>query len=257
MTGRNVWLCWAVFMSLVHDRSFWYGFPCRWYIKSGNLHYFGICENECFATMQFFAKLGNSGSDLNSNVFCRIDADWADNVIFTIFLLQSWSHIQSDDLHLNQNNEFQFYGCMPTKRQCFRFWQLYRLGLLQEKLVNFRDFSSAYDTKLYACDSIYIYQVTLARRQRRNLSVFGSSCHQPTCQPLTIKTYNSHWPCWTSIRKTVNTFFFALLLDPTDNRTLVYRFSSRCSIHSTIIRVRSRLHAFNVLLTCKLVSLSG
>ena len=43
--------------------------------------------------------------------------------------------------------------------------------------------------------------------------------------------------CWTSSREAVNTNFYSLWFDSTGNRTRVYRFSSRRSIHSTTDRL--------------------
>ena len=42
------------------------------------------------------------------------------------------------------------------------------------------------------------------------------------------------WTKWTSSRKVVNTSFYRVWFDPIRNRTRVYRFSNRRSIHSTI-----------------------
>ena len=42
--------------------------------------------------------------------------------------------------------------------------------------------------------------------------------------------------CWTSSREAVNTNFYSIWFDPTGNRTRVYRFSSRPSIHLTTNR---------------------
>ena len=39
----------------------------------------------------------------------------------------------------------------------------------------------------------FIHQVALARRQRRDLSVFESNCHLPTCLQHTVEA--SHCPC--------------------------------------------------------------
>ena len=76
----------------------------------------------------------------------------------------------------------------------------------------------------------------MARRQRRDLSVFESSCHPPTCLPHTLEASHCPFNCWTSSREAVNTNFYSLWFDPTGNRTRVYRFSSRRSIHSTTDR---------------------
>ena len=78
----------------------------------------------------------------------------------------------------------------------------------------------------------------MARRQRRDLSVFESSCHLPACLPHTAEASHCPFDCWTSSRKAVNTNFYSLWFDPTRNRTRVYRFSSRRSIHSTTDRLK-------------------
>ena len=76
----------------------------------------------------------------------------------------------------------------------------------------------------------------MAKRQRRDLSVFESSCHLPTCLPHTMGASHCLFNCWTSSREAVNTNFYSLWFDSTGNRTRVYRFSSRRSIHSTTDR---------------------
>ena len=78
----------------------------------------------------------------------------------------------------------------------------------------------------------------MARRQRRDLSVFESSCHLPICLLHTMEASHCPFTCWTSSRKAVNTNFYSLWFDPTGNRTRVYRISSRRSIHSTTDRIR-------------------
>ena len=83
------------------------------------------------------------------------------------------------------------------------------------------------------CNYIFIHQVALARRQRRDLSVFESSCHLPICLPHTMEASHCPFNCRTSSREAVNTNFYGLWFDSTGNRTRVYRFSSRRSIHST------------------------
>ena len=47
-------------------------------------------------------------------------------------------------------------------------------------------------SKICDCNCIVIHQVTLAKGQRRDLSVFGSSCHLPTCLPRTVEA--SYFP---------------------------------------------------------------
>ena len=77
----------------------------------------------------------------------------------------------------------------------------------------------------------------MARRQRRDLSVFESSCRQPTCLPHTMEASHCPFNCWTSSREAMNTNIYSLWFDPTGNRTRVYRFSSTRSIHSTTDRL--------------------
>ena len=77
----------------------------------------------------------------------------------------------------------------------------------------------------------------MARRQRNDLSVFESSCHLPICLPHTMEASHCPFNCWTSSREAVNTNFYSLWFDSTGNRTRVYRFSSRRSIHSTTDRL--------------------
>ena len=48
----------------------------------------------------------------------------------------------------------------------------------------------------------------MARRQRRDLSVFESSCHLPTCLPHTVKASRCSFNCWTSSREAVNSNFY-------------------------------------------------
>ena len=83
-----------------------------------------------------------------------------------------------------------------------------------------------------------IIVITLGRRQRRDLSVFESRCHLPTCLPHTAEASHCPFDCLTSSRKAVNTNFYSLWLNPTGNRTRIYRFSSRRSIHSTTDRFK-------------------
>ena len=74
-----------------------------------------------------------------------------------------------------------------------------------------------------SCSSnyIFIYRVALARRQRRNLSVFESSCHLPSCSPCpwvieslhcTVLVLNVKLGGW-------DTNFSRRWFDPTGNRT--------------------------------------
>ena len=63
----------------------------------------------------------------------------------------------------------------------------------------------------------------MARRQRRDLSVFESSCHLPICLPHTMEASHCPFNCWTSSREAVNTNFYSLWFDSTGNRTRVYK----------------------------------
>ena len=80
---------------------------------------------------------------------------------------------------------------------------------------------------LYCIVITFIHQVALARRQRRDLSVFKSSCHLPTYLTHTVEASHCPFNCWMSSRGAVNTKFYSLWFDATGNRTPVYRFSSR------------------------------
>ena len=74
----------------------------------------------------------------------------------------------------------------------------------------------------------------MARRQRRDLSVFESSCHLPTCLPNTAEASHCLFDCSTSSSEYQ---FLYLWFDPTGKRTQVYSFRSRRSIHSTTDRL--------------------
>ena len=68
--------------------------------------------------------------------------------------------------------------------------------------------------------------------------LFGLRVKLPPAHLSTTHDEASHCPfnCWTSSREAVNTNFYSLWFDSTGNRTRVYRFSSRRSIHSTTDR---------------------
>ena len=80
--------------------------------------------------------------------------------------------------------------------------------------------SNEFDTDLFLCSANvlmylnFIYQVALARRQRRDLSVFESNCHLPTCLSHTVKlhtvSFNAERP---SSRKAVNIKFYGRWFD--------------------------------------------
>ena len=65
----------------------------------------------------------------------------------------------------------------------------------------------------------FIDQFALARRQRRDLSAFESSCHLPTCLPQMVEALQCPLNCWKSSMEVVNTNFYNLWLDLTSNRT--------------------------------------
>ena len=92
----------------------------------------------------------------------------------------------------------------------------------------------------------------MARRHRRDLSVFESSCHLLTCLPHTAEASHCPFNCWTSSREAVKTNLYCLWFDPTGNRTRVYRFSSRLSIHSTTDRLSSKTFRSSSQLSCHL-----
>ena len=64
------------------------------------------------------------------------------------------------------------------------------------------------------------------------------SFHSIPYHALTHTVEGSHctFNCWTSSREAVNINFFSFWFNPTGNRTRVYRFRSRRSIHSTTDR---------------------
>ena len=62
---------------------------------------------------------------------------------------------------------------------------------------------------------------------------WSSSYHLPTCLPHTVKNSGGPFQCWASDKKTIYNSFYSVWFDPSGNRTRAYRFSSRCSIHST------------------------
>ena len=59
---------------------------------------------------------------------------------------------------------------------------------------------------------------------------FRSLSHAATCPPVYPTRRRLHTPL----------YFYNVWFDPTGNRTRVYRFSSRCSIHSTSDRFKSK-----------------
>ena len=81
----------------------------------------------------------------------------------------------------------------------------------------------------------FICLVALAWRQPRHL--FGFKVKLSLVYYTRWRLHSLHFPfCWASSRKAVNTNFYSLWFDPTWNRTLVYRFSCKPSIHSTTDR---------------------
>ena len=71
---------------------------------------------------------------------------------------------------------------------------------------------------------------------------FRSSSQATTCLPHTMEASHCPFNCWMSSRKVVNTNFYSLWFDPTGNRTRVYRFSSRRSIHLITDRCNCTAH---------------
>ena len=67
----------------------------------------------------------------------------------------------------------------------------------------------------------FIHQLALARRQRRDLSIFESSCHLPTCTYYTRESFTLFLLMLNVKQETVNTSFYSLWFDPTGNRTQV------------------------------------
>ena len=70
----------------------------------------------------------------------------------------------------------------------------------------------------YHCNNIFIHQVALARRQRRDISILESRYHLPTCLPHTVEASHCPFQCRKSSRKAVNNTFFSLWFDPTRDR---------------------------------------
>ena len=63
---------------------------------------------------------------------------------------------------------------------------------------------------------------------KRELSVFESSCHLPTCLPHTVEaSHTVPFIAECQARKKVKTNFYSLWFDPTGNRTRIYSFSCR------------------------------
>ena len=67
----------------------------------------------------------------------------------------------------------------------------------------------------------------MARKQQRDLLVFESSCHLPTCLPHAVKASHCPFNCWTSSRRAVNPNYYSLWFERARNQTRVYRFSNR------------------------------
>ena len=65
---------------------------------------------------------------------------------------------------------------------------------------------------------------------------FRSASQAATCMPHMAEASHCPFNCCTSSREAVNTNFYSVWFDPTGNRTRVYRFSSKRSIHSTTDR---------------------
>ena len=81
---------------------------------------------------------------------------------------------------------------------------------------------------------------------------FRSSSQAATCPPVYHTRRRLHTVpliAESQARKAVNTNFYCLWFDPTGNRTRVYRFSSRRSIHSTTDRFV--LHTVPLMLNAK------
>ena len=62
-----------------------------------------------------------------------------------------------------------------NKKMCETIFLILVLFFLTQKFLEKESLSND------NCDYIFVHQVTLAKRQRRDLSVFESSCHLPTC----------------------------------------------------------------------------
>ena len=76
----------------------------------------------------------------------------------------------------------------------------------------------------------------LGQEVAKDLSVFESSCHLPTCLPHTVELHTVLLIAERPAGIALNSNFYSLWLDPIGNRTRLYSFSSRRSIHSTTYR---------------------
>ena len=81
----------------------------------------------------------------------------------------------------------------------------------------------------------YILFTNLPRPEDRERT-FRSLSKAAICQPHKVEASHCPFHCWTPRRRTVNTNFYSLWFDPTENRTRAYRISSRRSFHSTTNR---------------------
>ena len=95
------------------------------------------------------------------------------------------------------------------------------------------NFINKYITNSGICNYILFNKLPWPRDIK---GTFRSSIQAATCPPVYHTRRRLHtvpFNCWTSSKKAVNTNFSSLWFDPIGDRTRVYCFSSRRSIHST------------------------
>ena len=106
----------------------------------------------------------------------------------------------------------------------------------------FRDFCFVMKISSYRSNCNYNLFTKLPRPGYSE-GTFRSSSQAATCPPVYHTRRRLHTVPLIAERqagKLVNTKFYSLWFDPTENRTRVYRFSSRRSIHSTTDRLTVR-----------------
>ena len=81
---------------------------------------------------------------------------------------------------------------------------------------------------------IFICQVALTRRQKKDFSIFESSCHLPTCLSHLVEASRCPFLFLNVKHRSpeYQLLFFCVKFDPTWNQTQVHRFSSKRSIDS-------------------------
>ena len=85
-----------------------------------------------------------------------------------------------------------------------------------------------FSNNLFIVIVCFLHQVSLTKRQRRDLAVFKSSCHLPTYLPHMVEALHN-------LFNARITNFSRPGFGSTGNQTQVFRFNSRRSIQSTTI----------------------